>query len=207
MWYGDADEREVRPYLVDVAGRVIDGMTACGFRPDTHRASAADPLFVRSFASWTQAARKWLEDPGAEQALILIAVLIDSRPVWGLHAGPPVSDTFRHAPRHPMLMRHLGRFSLSYRPPTGFRRNLVVEHSGEHRGLLNLKLGGTVPIVDIARWAGMAAGVTSASTSERLRAAREAGTLDGRRRAHAAGRVRVRLRAAAGPPDRAAAAG
>jgi CBS domain-containing protein len=179
VWYGDADEREVRPFLVDVAGRVMEGLTACGFHPDTHRASAADPLFVRSFDNWTQAARVWLEDPNAEKALILVSVLVDSRPVWGMHAGPPISDTFRDAPRHPMLIRQLGRFSLSYRPPTGFRRNLVVEHSGEHRGRLDLKHGGVVPIVDLARWAAMAAGVTSASTSERLRAARDAGTLDG----------------------------
>jgi CBS domain-containing protein len=34
-----------------------------------------------------------------------------------------------------------------------------------------------VPIVDLARWAGMTAGVTSASTPERLRAAEDAGTL------------------------------
>jgi CBS domain-containing protein len=34
-----------------------------------------------------------------------------------------------------------------------------------------------VPIVNLARWAGMAAGVTSASTRERLKAAAEAGTL------------------------------
>ncbi len=34
-----------------------------------------------------------------------------------------------------------------------------------------------IPIVDLARWAGMAAGVTSASTLERLRAAGAAGTL------------------------------
>ena len=32
-------------------------------------------------------------------------------------------------------------------------------------------------MVDLARWAGMAAGVASASTNERLRAARDAGTL------------------------------
>ncbi len=34
-----------------------------------------------------------------------------------------------------------------------------------------------IPIVDLARWAGIAAGVTSASTVERLRVAGEAGTL------------------------------
>src|SRR5262249_62054641 len=69
---------------------------------------------------------------------------------------------------------------LSRRPPTGFFRGLVVEHSGEHRGRLDLKNGGMIPIADLARWAGMAAGVTSASTVARLRAAEAAGTLPAR---------------------------
>jgi CBS domain-containing protein len=103
--------------------------------------------------------------------------LFDSRPVWGRHAGTPVADTFRLAPRNPQLLRLLGRFALVERPPTGFFRGLVVEHGGEHRGRLDLKRGGMIPIVALARWAGIAAGVTSTSTTERLRAAAEAGTL------------------------------
>jgi CBS domain-containing protein len=106
-----------------------------------------------------------------------VSVLVDSRPVWGLHTGTPVSDTFLLAPRNPALLRLLARFALSHRPPTGFLRGLVVEHSGDHRGRLDLKHGGVIPIVDLARWAGMAAGVASASTAERLRAAAAAGTM------------------------------
>ena len=112
-----------------------------------------------------------------EKALILASVLVDSRPVWGVHTGTPVADTFLPAERGSVLLRMLARFALSHRPPTGFLRGLVVEHGGEHRGRLDLKHGGMIPIVDLARWAGMAAGVTSASTIERLRAASTAGTL------------------------------
>jgi CBS domain-containing protein len=97
--------------------------------------------------------------------------------VWGIHAGTPVAEEFCLAPRHPALLRQLARFSLSSRPPTGFLRGLVVEHSGERRGQLDLKHGGVVPIVDLARWAAMSAGVTCTSTAERLRAAGDAGTL------------------------------
>jgi CBS domain-containing protein len=43
--------------------------------------------------------------------------------------------------------------------------------------MIDLKLGGLIPIVDLARWGAMSAGVTSATTTERLRAAAEAGTL------------------------------
>jgi CBS domain-containing protein len=72
----------------------------------------------------------------------------------------------------------LARYALSFRPPTGFLRDFVVEHSGERRGQLDLKHGGLIPIVDLARWAGMAAGVASAPTPERLRAAQAAGTME-----------------------------
>jgi CBS domain-containing protein len=66
---------------------------------------------------------------------------------------------------------------LSFRPPTGFLRDFVVEHSGERKGQLDIKHGGLIPIVDLARWAGMSAGVVSASTPERLRAAEAGGAL------------------------------
>jgi CBS domain-containing protein len=182
VWFGDAEESVVRPWLHALATRVVAGLERCGLRADLHAATASNVIFVRSLASWQHAARSWIEDPTQEKALILVSVLVDSRPVWGLHTGTPVSDTFRLATRSPELLRLLARFALSHRPPTGFLRGLVVEHSGENRGRLDLKHGGMIPIVDLARWAGMAAGVASASTAERLRAAAAAGVLS---RAHA----------------------
>jgi CBS domain-containing protein len=139
--------------------------------------TASDVRFVRSIESWRRVARSWIEHPTRQQVLILVSVLVDSRPVWGIHSGSPVSDTFRSASARPELLHLLARFALSHRPPTGFLRGLVVEHDGEHRGRLDLKHGGLLPVVDLARWAGMSAGVTSASTSERLRAAADSDTL------------------------------
>lgn len=177
VWFGDDDEPTVREPLQSLAAKVIDDLRACGLRSDAHGACASSPLFVRSVRSWQDAVRSWIADPTQEQALILASVLVDGRPVWGVHTGTPVADTFRLADRGSVLLRMLARFALSHRPPTGFLRGLVVEHGGEHRGQLDLKHGGVIPIVDLARWAGMAAGVTSASTIERLRAAAAAGTL------------------------------
>ncbi|MGZ4285970.1 MAG: putative nucleotidyltransferase substrate binding domain-containing protein [Solirubrobacteraceae bacterium] len=176
VWFGNADEA-VRPRLQSLGAKVVGDLEACGMRPDPHAACASNPAFVRSVSSWQDAARSWIEDPTQEKALILASVLVDSRPVWGVHTGTPVADTFLLAERGSALLRMLARFALSHRPPTGFLRGLVVEHGGEHRGRLDLKHGGVIPIVDLARWAGMAAGVTSASTIERLRAAGTAGTL------------------------------
>jgi CBS domain-containing protein len=176
-WFG-GDESAIRSELTHIGATVVANLEACGFPSDSHGATAANPIFVRSVQSWQRAALSWITDPTQEQALILVSVLVDSRPVWGIHTGTPISDTFRPAPKNPALLRLLARFALSHRPPTGFLRGLVVEHSGEHRGRLDLKHGGVIPIVDLARWAGMAAGVASASTAERLRAAAKSGTLE-----------------------------
>ena len=126
---------------------------------------------------WERVAQSWLEEPTQEKALILVSVVVDGRPVWGMHEGAPMVEMFRSAREQPAFLDLLARFALSHRPPTGFLRDIVVEHSGEHRGRLDLKSGGLLPIVDLARWAGMAAGVTSASTNDRLSAAAAAGSL------------------------------
>ena len=175
IWFDAGDD--VHDVLHGIGSDVSAALEACGLSPDDHRATAADPLCVRSRESWQRAARSWLDDPKQEQAGILVSVFGDSRPVWGVHMGSPLSDTFRGAAESAALLALLARMALARRPPTGFLRGLVVEDSGEHRGTLDLKSGGLMPIVSLARWAGMAAGVTSASTRERLKAAGEAGTL------------------------------
>jgi CBS domain-containing protein len=177
VWFGDHPETEVRPQLHEIGKTVVAGLEQCGFRADAHGATASDLLFVRSVESWQKAVKSWIADPTQEKALLLASVLVDSRPVWGVHTGTPVSDTFRLAPENPALLRLMARFALSHKPPTGFFRGLVVDHTGEHRGRLDLKHGGVMPIADLARWAALAAGVTTGSTGERLRAAAAAGKL------------------------------
>ena len=173
------DPGQVSGYLGRVAQAVDEGLRACGMSPDAHGANAANPLFARSLASWHRAARSLSEDPTQDKALILVSVITDSRPVWSTR-GLVASGLWeaRPYPDHPYLLRLLARYALSFRPPTGFLRDFVVEHSGERRGQLDIKHGGMIPIVDLARWAGMAAGIASASTLERLRAAEAAGTME-----------------------------
>jgi CBS domain-containing protein len=182
VWFdtddGSADEARTREALLELTREVTGGLRACGLRMDENGVNADAPPFVRSVSSWQNVAQSWMSDPTQEKALILASVIVDSRPVWGVHTGTPVADTFRLAASYPQLLRMLARFALSHRPPTRRFRGLVVEHGGTHPGTLDLKHGGMIPILDLARWGAMAAGVTSATTPERLRAAGEAGTLE-----------------------------
>lgn len=53
VWFDDdgADEESIQQHLGTVATRVTDLLVRCGFRPDEHRATVADPLFVRSLTA------------------------------------------------------------------------------------------------------------------------------------------------------------
>lgn len=181
-WDGDNEDPEQQRYMNALAGRVMEELAATGFAADPHGATAAQPLFERSVDGWREEIRHCIEHPGEQKALILISLLYDARPVHG-GATADVFEEFRHARSRRGLLRLLLRLALVHRPPTGFMRfrdsprDLVVEHSGEHRGHLDIKEGGMLPIAAIARYAGLAAGAITESTRERLRAAAAADKL------------------------------
>jgi CBS domain-containing protein len=179
VWFESTagSEEETRLHLLELTREVTGGLRACGLLIDENGVSADNAPFVRSLASWQHAAQSWMSDPTQAKALILTSVIVDNRPVWGIHTGTPVADTFRLASSYPQLLRMLARFALSHRPAARRFRGLMVDHGGDHPGKLDLKFGGLVPILDLARWGAMSAGVTSATTPERLRASAEAGTL------------------------------
>ncbi|MDX6519840.1 MAG: hypothetical protein QOF08_445 [Gaiellales bacterium] len=177
-WEGDGEDAEVAAAVRAIAARVVDGLERCGIPACPNGAVASKPLFSRSLGRWESAARSWLEDPDQTKALILTSVLIDGRPVWAADvAAGRLARVFAGAPDHPLLLHRLGVFAIAHRVPTGFFRDFVVSDDGRRRGTLDIKSGGLVPVIDLARWAGMAAGAGAASTTARLDAAEAAGTL------------------------------
>jgi CBS domain-containing protein len=161
-----------------LAERVLDGLRACGMAPDEHGAIASSPLFARSVSEWSEAALRWAEDPDRDRGLMLLSVVVESDPVWGATRTPaPLADAFAKAPRREWMLRRLAVAALAERPPTGFLSDFVLHSTGERRGVLDIKHRGLLPIEALARWSGLAAGVTAASTPARLDAAEAAGTL------------------------------
>jgi CBS domain-containing protein len=173
-----AFEGEPGDALDAVVARVLDGLQACGFELDRQGAVASNPLFARSVSEWQDAARAWVEDPDSNRGLILLSVVVESDPVWGTAAiSERLARAFLDSPSLDVFLRRLAAAALAERPPTGFLRDFVLHSSGERHGVLNIKKGGLVPIEALARWSGLAAGVTAASTTARIAASAEAGTL------------------------------
>jgi CBS domain-containing protein len=169
---------DLSSWMTALAGRVLDGLAACGFALDEHGALASRPLFARSVTGWAEAARRWAEDPDRDRGLMLLSVVVESDPVWGATRVPEaLAAAFASAPEREPMLRRLAAAALAERPPTGFLRDFVLHSSGERKGVLDIKRGGLLPIEALARWSGLSAGVTAASTRARLDASKAAGTL------------------------------
>jgi CBS domain-containing protein len=180
-WAGPDDDPEIGRWMRSLGQFVVDGLARSGIHHCGEGVLASRPLFARSADAWEEAAHSWLDDPDQEKALILISVIADARVVWApAAAGDRLQAAFAEAANRPRLLRRLQSLALAYRPPTGFVRELVVEYDGARRPRLDIKRGGILPVVDLARAAAMAAGVSVASTTQRLEAAAAAGTLEER---------------------------
>ena len=164
-------------HLHERAERFLGAMESCGLRRCPDGVNASNPLFSRSAAGWRRASTTWREHPGDQGALLLTSIVADSRPVTGAALGRDVLRSLAAAARGRDFLEAMTRFTLELRPPTGFVRDFVVEHSGEHRGRLDLKRGGLRPLTALGRWVAVLLGDTRGSTSERLRRGAAAGLL------------------------------
>ena len=151
------------------ATRVLDDLVSCGLPKCADGANAENPMFSRSLARWRADVAGIVRDPSAEGSLLLATMLADSRPVSEAALGRQVLDAMVAPARSPQFLHALLEYTLAARPPVGFVRDFVVEHSGEHRGQLNLKRGGLRPVTSLGRWVGVVTGDVRGTTPERLR--------------------------------------
>jgi CBS domain-containing protein len=185
VWDGEQGDREQEEYMGALARRVVDELAECGFAPDKHGTTPTEPLFDRPFTAWRRLIRSVIEDPEQQNALVFISMLSDARVVHEIGDARDPLEELHQVWNRRSLLRLMLSLALSHQPPTGFRRfrdpprDLVVEHSGEHRGQLDIKRAGIFPVVALARYVSLAAGVHALSTRERLDSAETAGVLSG----------------------------
>ncbi len=164
-------------YMRRIAADVEDCIRVIGWRLDPHGVTASGEFSASSMGSWRRSIGHWLENPGDEKVLIASSVLLDSRTVYGPAELDPRAILLEPANRATLLPSML-RLAQALKLPTGFRGNIVVESSGERRGTFDIKHGGLLPVVDIARFGALKAGAKVTTTIERLRAASELGAIE-----------------------------
>lgn len=174
VWDGPQDAADA---VRAAAGRVLDDLERCGLERCADGANADTSRFSRPLSRWRADVAAMVRDPSVEGSLLLATMLADSRPVSEAGLGRQVLDAMLAPARSPQFLHALLAYTLAARPPTGFVRDFVVEHSGEHRGQLDLKRGGLRPVTSLGRWVAVVTGDVRGTTPERLRRAAGTGLL------------------------------
>lgn len=165
----ESDAPECVAYFERFAQHVVDGLLRAGF-PECKGGYMATN-WCHSLAQWEELFRGWIDQP-EPRSLMEVANLFDFRSLHGGLDVESLEETVLEGGRNQTFLSQLARTSLEMRPPIGlFHR---VKESAEG---LDLKAAGVMPIIGLARVAGLEAGSRERSTLGRLTAAREHGAL------------------------------
>lgn len=194
------DARAVRRAVADT------DLAGAPWFAETSAASAADPRLVRTRAEWSAAADDWAAAPARNLGVVHLGLLADARPLTDgqLHTDArPLTDersepdflpalAARAVRAHPAILTDVladalaTRASVPSRLGRTFRADPVVD----------LKPAVVTPVVKLARWAALRAGVTATATETRLELAADPAVLPSDRwdALRAAARFVARLR-------------
>jgi CBS domain-containing protein len=172
------DEALHGAYFRELTRFVCTGLDACGFVFCPGEMMAMTDAWRQTRARWAEYFRRWVGEPDPT-ALMLTCVFFDLR---AIHGQASLLDGLRHevlqhTRGNTLFLAHMAGNALSRQPPLGFFKGLSPARSGEHKGTIDLKHTGVVPIVDLARVYALAGGHTEVNTHDRLLVAADGGDI------------------------------
>jgi len=161
-------------YFEELARFVCAGLDACGYVYCPGEMMAQTDTWRQPLKVWKRYFRKWIEEP-EPKALMLTCVFFDLRIV---HGQPALVDALRadfqqRAKGNGIFLAYMVGNALSRQPPLNVFGKITTPRTGEHRGKVDLKHLGIVPVVDLARVYALAGGHSQVNTYDRLDVAAE----------------------------------
>lgn len=185
-------------YFTALARIVNEGLHASGYVRCPGNVMASNPAWRQPVAAWIGYFREWLQRTDHKN-VTLAANFFDMRTVWGDDGlrRRLMATILPECPPARVFLAYLAGHALGNQPPLGFFRNFVVARSGAHEGKVDMKKCGLLPVVDLARYYALSAGIDTVPTQQRLCDARDRGdlTADGAESLQAAFEFIWRLRA------------
>ncbi len=165
-------------YFQRLARFVCDGLDQCGVPYCPGNIMCTNESWCLSRERWQQTFNRWVSS-SSPQSLLNASIFFDLRSLYG--PSEPVEALGQliqeRASQHSIFLATLTRNAVASRPPLGFFRDFVVEHSGEHKNKLNLKHQALALINDLARIYGFATKRYQHTTLDRLQCIADEGLL------------------------------
>jgi CBS domain-containing protein len=168
--YDDDAHARIDAYFVPLAVRFTQLLDAIGFPLCLGNVMAANPVWRKRISEWRKQIVIWLRKR-TEAQLLLSDVLVDFQHVWG---DATLSQALRRhimqaIAKSPTFVRDLFSIEADHGAALGWFGRLRSERDKQDRpGMINLKLRGSLPLVEAARLLSLRAGLPETSTLARL---------------------------------------
>jgi len=169
---------EEAEYFKVLATSVCDGLNACGY-VYCNGGVMAMGHWRMSLEAWQSTFYEWMRQPDP-QSVMNCSIFFDQRAVAG-HADLLTtlqSHVLEHAKEASIFLRFLAAESMRHHPALGLFNRFVQETDEHERKGINLKKGGVLPIVDLARVRALEGGIHAVHTETRLSEAAKAGVMN-----------------------------
>jgi signal-transduction protein with cAMP-binding, CBS, and nucleotidyltransferase domain len=168
--YDDAAHARVDAYFMRLAERFVHVLDEIGFPLCRGNVMATNPVWRKRISEWRKQIASWLRKR-TEAQLLLSDVLVDFRHVWGDHKlSRALRDHLMQAlGKSPTFVKDLHSIEAEHGAALGWFGRLRSERDEQDRpGMVNLKLRGSLPLVEAARLLSLRAGLPETSTLARL---------------------------------------
>lgn len=165
-------------YYARLAKFVSDGLDRAGYFYCPGDMMATNPRWCQPVRVWRRYFKGWIDTPSPE-AQMLASVMFDLRPIGGTASlfRDLQEETLNAAARNSIFVAHMISNSLKHQPPLGLLRGFATIRSGEYKNHVDMKLGGVVPVTDLARVYALKGRLTEVNTRARLLAAEADGII------------------------------
>jgi CBS domain-containing protein len=160
--YGESFEA-AHAYFSALSERIVHSLIQVGFPPCAGGFMAT--RWCKPLEEWRRLFAGWVRTP-KPKALLDAAIFFDFRAVAGGLSLAGMEEILIAAAEEKTFVAQLIKDALGFGPPLGFLGRIRAD-----RGMVDVKKGGLVPIVGLARAAALAGGSQERSTLERLASA------------------------------------
>ena len=188
--YPDHEHGRIDTFFVELALRMTTQLDQLNFPLCRGGVMAINPVWRKTSRQWRHQVTRWIQSH-SEIAMQLCDVLFDFQSVYGEAelADDLRAVILREIAASPRFLSDMFGVQSEHRAGLGWFNRLLTERRDlEHRGKINLKYSGTLPLAEAVRLLALRAGIPATGTLARLTALGQAG--------HLSADVQDRLRAA-----------
>ncbi len=182
--YPDSDHAGIDAFFIELAERMCRDLNEVGIPYCNGYCMAVNPLWRKTLSQWVAQIGLWTRK-SSQVTIRLADIFFDFQPVWGeAQLARDLRQTVTRLVRdNRSFLRQMYQDKIEHRVALSLFGGFVTERDNpEHRGQINLKYTGTLPLVSAIRLLALREGVEETPTLSRIAALAERQVLSGSER-------------------------